>query len=171
MLDEFGGGRRHLTSYRRRYGRRGLGCRNRLLLCRTTGQKQAKYQPGFSHAPLFSLCLCPLVDGNLGYTSSGVHFMCCGANPSSWRTTASPMATRGDCCFSPAHRPILILFAGSLSVALAVRIEDSLRPLAAMLRLRRPQPTRRDRESCRDEEATKSRTNAAISSAAVSKAK
>ncbi len=51
MLDEFGGGRRHLTSHGRGYGRRSSG--NRLLLGRATGQKQAKYQPGFSHPLCF----------------------------------------------------------------------------------------------------------------------
>ena len=61
VFDEFGNGWWRLAPYWR------WGRRNRLLLRRATGQKQAKHQPSFPHALCFPLS-CPLVDGNLGYT-------------------------------------------------------------------------------------------------------
>ena len=49
VFDEFGGGWWQLAPYGRR------ARRNRLLLRRATGQKQAKYQPSFPHALVFAL--------------------------------------------------------------------------------------------------------------------
>ena len=62
VFDEFGSGWWQLAPYGRR------SRRNRLLLRRATGQKQANQQPSFAHAFVFALSRLS-VDGNLGYTS------------------------------------------------------------------------------------------------------